>query len=317
MNKCSITPSSGLDAQVNRNLFPGWQWNSTKNVKVLGAAIGDETFCEELIAKMQKKAAALLQKLGELGDVPCGYLLLRSCSSYAKLMYSIRTTPAISQSTGLRNFDSAVFGAFSSLTQLYPREVDWNRAQWCTSAGGLGLRSVVDHADAAFAASISSTLPLQAAIFPRMSADDVMTAAPYQAALAALQPKLPAPLHAKLASGEGVTQKLLSKSLDTAALESCLADPSMATHMKAHLQLVTLSAADSWLHAPPSREQRTQMSSELFRIALGRRMRIPLLDEPSTCQMCGSVLDVYMDHALVCSCGGDRTLRHNAFRNVT
>ena len=33
--------------------------------------------------------------------------------------------------------------------------------------------------------------------------------------------------------------------------------------------------------------------------------------------MCGSALDIYMDHALVCSCGGDRTVRHNAIRNVT
>ena len=28
-------------------------------------------------------------------------------------------------------------------------------------------------------------------------------------------------------------------------------------------------------------------------------------------------MDVFMDHALVCPCGGDRTLRHNAIRNVT
>ena len=26
-------------------------------------------------------------------------------------------------------------------------------------------------------------------------------------------------------------------------------------------------------------------------------------------------MDTYMDHALVCSCGGDRTLRHNAIRD--
>ena len=316
MSKSCITPSSASE-MVDRELFPGWQWNDTRNVKILGAAVGDETFCEELLAKRFNKAANLLQKLGDLGDVQCGYLLLRSCSSYAKLMYSIRTTPAMSQGAGLRDFDSAVLSTFSSLTQLYPDEHAWSRARWCTAAGGLGLRSVEDHADAAFAASITSTIELQTAIFPGMAANDILTAAPYQAALASLQPKLAAPLFAKLSSGEGVTQKLLSKSLDTTALESCLADATTPLHMKSHLQLVTLPGADPWLHAPPSQELGTQMSSELYRIALGRRLRLPFLDTPASCGMCGAALDVYMDHALVCGCGGDRTLRHNAIRNVT
>ena len=40
-----------------------------------------------------------------------------------------------------------------------------------------------------------------------------------------------------------------------------------------------------------------------------------LLDKFATCPCCGSGMDVYLDHALVCSCGGDRTLRHNAVRD--
>ncbi len=46
--------------------------------------------------------------------------------------------------------------------------------------------------------------------------------------------------------------------------------------------------------------------------ALATALRAPLLD----CQGCGAALDVFMDHALVCPCGGDRTLRHNALRNA-
>ena len=44
-------------------------------------------------------------------------------------------------------------------------------------------------------------------------------------------------------------------------------------------------------------------------------LRVRLLSEQAACPCCGSCLDAYMDHALVCSCGGDRTLRHNAIRN--
>ena len=105
--------------------------------------------------------------------------------------------------------------------------------------------------------------------------------------------------------------------MDVADLERSLADPFAQTHVKAHLQLVTLPGADAWLHAPPCRDEGTQMDSELFRISLGRRLRLPFLDSPTSCPMCGTALDVYLDHALVCSCGGDRTVRHNAIRNVT
>ena len=57
------------------------------------------------------------------------------------------------------------------------------------------------------------------------------------------------------------------------------------------------------------------MPSELFRIAVGRRLRVKFLQEFATCPCCGAALDAYMDHALVCACRGDRTLRHNSARD--
>ncbi len=85
---------------------------------------------------------------------------------------------------------------------------------------------------------------------------------------------------------------------------------------KAHLRLVSLEGSGAWLHAPPSRDSAQSFKGELFRIALKRRLRMRLLDAPALCPCCGLGLDVYMDHALVCSCSGDRTLRHNALRNL-
>jgi len=43
---------------------------------------------------------------------------------------------------------------------------------------------------------------------------------------------------------------------------------------------------------------------------------MPILTEDSACPCCGSGMDRFMDHALVCPCGGDRTLRHNALRDL-
>ena len=58
------------------------------------------------------------------------------------------------------------------------------------------------------------------------------------------------------------------------------------------------------------------MTTELFRIAVARRLRMPLLEEPACCPRCGMAMDKFMDHALVRMCGGDRTSRHNAVRDA-
>ena len=44
---------------------------------------------------------------------------------------------------------------------------------------------------------------------------------------------------------------------------------------------------------------------------------VPFSDEDSICPLCHAVQDRFMDHGLVCGCGGDRTKRHNCLRNET
>ena len=40
-----------------------------------------------------------------------------------------------------------------------------------------------------------------------------------------------------------------------------------------------------------------------------------LAEEQAFCPLCGEVMDVFGDHALMCACGGDRTRRHHKLRN--
>ena len=120
---------------------------------------------------------------------------------------------------------------------------------------------------------------------------------------------------ASVEAGLGISQRSLSRSIDRAEADAELVDRRVPDHIKAHVQLITVGGADSWMHAYPNKEAGTLMDSELFRIAVARRMRLPIIDEHATCSECGACLDVYLDHALVCSCGGDRTLRHNTIRD--
>ena len=58
------------------------------------------------------------------------------------------------------------------------------------------------------------------------------------------------------------------------------------------------------------------MEPELCRVALARRLRLRLTEEEAWCPMCGEIMDRFGDHAAMCSCKGDRTVRHNRVRNL-
>ena len=111
-------------------------------------------------------------------------------------------------------------------------------------------------------------------------------------------------------------QRVLSKAIDNAQREQVLQAPGVPMDLRAHLQLTAAAGADAWLNARPCKAEGSHMATELWRVAMARRLRVPLLDDARGCPMCGEALDVFMDHALVCQCGGDRTLRHHAVRDA-
>ena len=139
----------------------------------------------------------------------------------------------------------------------------------------------------------------------------------FQEAFESVRPHVPECIAVAISSGQRVSQRTISRCLDNASREEFIQRGFLPLHMRAHLNLVSSPGADAWLHAPPSKQLDTKMAPELFRISIASWLRMPLLSDHGTCPMCGTALDVYMDHALVCSCGGDRTLRHNSVRNCT
>jgi hypothetical protein len=49
---------------------------------------------------------------------------------------------------------------------------------------------------------------------------------------------------------------------------------------------------------------------------LKRRLRALVFDRDGFCPCCAGVMDRWGDHAITCACGGDRTIRHNAIRDI-
>ena len=113
-----------------------------------------------------------------------------------------------------------------------------------------------------------------------------------------------------------IQQRVLSSSVDAGTL-SQLTDPQQTSlGFRAHMSLLKLDGAGTWLHAIPSEALGTKVEPQLFIPMLQRRLRMPVFQEPFFCPLCDGVMDVWGDHALTCACGGDRTKRHNLVRNV-
>ena len=111
-------------------------------------------------------------------------------------------------------------------------------------------------------------------------------------------------------------QRTLSGLIDAGTLKQ-LTDPDLAPlSSRAHMSLLGLEGAGTWLHTIPSDALGTRVEPSLFTIMLQRRLRMPIFGEPFFCPFCDWVIDVLVDHALTCACDGDCTKRHNLLRDA-
>ena len=278
--------------------------------------MGDGPLAEDIVEKRCAEATRVLERLPDLMDCQGEFQMLRLCGGFARLVYAIRCSPAGGSFDQLEAMDSRIREAFLTITRLPMDQEAWARAQRGGSAGGLGIRSLVRDSPCAFISSVLASMPLQERMAPGTELADIMGEPAFQHALRALRGALPLPLVEEILAGKAVPQRVLTRAMDANALEGELLSTSMTPDMRTHLGLVASAGTDSWLMAPPCEEAGTQVDSELFRIALGRRLRVPLNPGGQACPCCGAQQDRYMDHALVCACGGDRTRRHNAVRDT-
>ena len=94
------------------------------------------------------------------------------------------------------------------------------------------------------------------------------------------------------------------------------AEGGLDARARAHLRLVREPHAGSWLLAVPSDAFGNVIVPQLFTILLRRRLCMPVFEHEHWCPLCAGIMDPWGDHALVCGGGGDRTLRHNALRDL-
>jgi hypothetical protein len=101
------------------------------------------------------------------------------------------------------------------------------------------------------------------------------------------------------------------------AYREVLDDPARSDRDRAVLQSLTQPGASDWLLALPVPHLQQTMPPESFRCRLQYQLLIPIFQPGSQCPCCLRELDVWGDHAVHCTSGGDVAIvgRHYFVRN--
>ena len=244
--------------------------------KLLGSPIGDRSFCCALTAKRILKNASLLQAIGDLEDPQAALLLLRSCASFGKIVFSLRTTASELHEEALRDFDDAVRACFESFSGLHPDATQWKQAGLAMHAGGLGLRGACAHAAAAHISSLSGCHSACRELDSKYEGEATISNSSFEKALREFNAIVDERDRSTPVAGKACRQKELSQALDRAHLRDLKAEA--PAHMRAHLELISGEGAGAWLFAMPSEKLGLTLKANACRISLQRRLRMAIFD---------------------------------------
>ena len=313
-SKCEVIPPAGQFSAINESLFPSdITFMKDGNFELLGGPIGAEDYCNKHTQNRVGKASELLLALGELPDPQVALTLLRHCASFGKLVYSLRVVPYHKHKVALKNYDNSVRDCIESFLSCTFTDSEWSLANLSTKMGGLGLRNVENHGSAAFLSSQASCHELCARLDPKYKWDTSDMSTDCYAALREYNTRVE-PSDRLPAIDSCPRQQTLSQAIDRQNLKT-FTETFNSIQMKAHLNLTTSSGAGAWLNAIPSKALGTYMDPILYKTAIQRWLRLPLFESEFHCPFCDEVVDRFGDHCITCSCGGDRTKRHNLIRN--
>jgi hypothetical protein len=123
-------------------------------IVLLGSPIGCSQFERLAMESRIDKVKELTARLPLMQDAHTEYVLLRSCLSIPKVMFSLRTTDPTHHQILWQRFDSIIRESLIRLIGVPVNDTQWLQAQLPVSNGGLILRAAWDHAPAAYSTSV-------------------------------------------------------------------------------------------------------------------------------------------------------------------
>ena len=150
------TPEDPLERGLLRVREPG--------IILLGAPLGSPEYVREALKQKVEKVREITNLLPLIEDPHTEFVLLRSCLALPKLMFSLRTVDTTDHLEPLEEYDRITREALTRIMGSPLQDLQWSQATLPTSMAGLGLRSAVEHAPGAYAASYTSAQNLLKAL---------------------------------------------------------------------------------------------------------------------------------------------------------
>ena len=98
--------------------------------------------------------------LHEIGDLHIEFTLLKSCFSFPKFSFALRTVDTTQHKDILGRFDASVKAALEAILGVPLPQLQWDQASLPVALGGLGLRKAENHASAAYLGSRGASATL-------------------------------------------------------------------------------------------------------------------------------------------------------------
>ena len=278
---------------------------------LLGAPVGNIPFSRDAVDARVAKIADIFDTLPSLNDSQIEYALLRSCFSFPKFSYCIRTCEPKSIFPIYEKFDDYQLATFSLSIGRQFDDAARKQVFLPIKLGGLGLRSAKQHAAAGFISSVSRTRSIVRALLPgnvtNRNIDDALSLlriscgnATYSS-LSLLPPEF--------------TQHSLSQEIDSHSFKDLVDSANIRS--KARLNSLSLPHAGDWLDAVPSPALNLNLNSRSFAAVVCYRLGLPVTStQPCLASSCGHHQDEFGDHAMHCNSDqGMRGGRHDRLRD--
>ena len=232
----------------------------------MGAAVGDAGFVAAHTAQRVSAADPLLQAPGRPSPL---------------LRWPLQLL--LTADAGLGDFDDMVRTCFSSVTGLHLTAQQWEQAERDLAHAGLGLRSVLRDAPAAYLASVGGCVRSCRELDPNYAPAGLTSEPAVLQAVAAFNLQTQPPLPAHLAVG--MKQKALVSRADAASWERHLAASPVT--QPALLRSEAEQGARAWLAAVPVGRKRMEAASLVAE--LRRRLGVPDAVADSWCLRCDGI----------------------------
>ena len=302
--------------------------NRTKNICMLKSPlVGDAAFHRSFCDTKGHEIETTLNAIAALPKAHVALHLLRHCASFCKVVHLVRTTPKDYIEPLLERFDGLQRSTLERIVGLSLSDQQWTQAQFpilpnsklevAEAGAGLGLRSSLQHADAAYVSSRRVTRTDCAALYNNCTWDRGSASIDEHLVTSLQRLRLEIPSNYTLGIENPdcrVPQQIVSALLDTHRWRSHMQESAAAD--RARLLAYSAPWSDGWLRATPSETLDTQLSNAALRDIVGQRLGVDVFTRSSHCPFCRSVLDNRGHHCHGCMAGGDAVVRHNEVRNT-